>query len=369
MMRTLFWALATFIASPVLLFGCVLRGKRKPPQKVLVIRGGRLGDLLTTARMFQAIKKTYPNCKVHVCCKRGSSIVLRENPYIDKIHFVDDGSRWQLLKVLRAEKFDWSINCMPDSFGSMIGLWANIPQCVTTVSKLHGYLIPLLSRFVKTRYSYGLHQSTYDHYMKLLEPLGIKPLEYGVDFFWSRGDEEVVNKWLKKEGIKEKSFVIINPTAGNAIKQWPPTKFVELCNYITEELGLAVVLSTLNLALLERIRTAAISSDKVLDASQFTLAQMGALCCTAKAFISSDTGPLYVAYAAGAPVVVIVGPVDPREQIPREGPHTSHVLPPEGSTPWVFIAATPKKGTVKQMESILGTSVESVIEGLNKVIG
>ena len=66
--------------------------------------------------------------------------------------------------------------------------------------------------------------------------------------------------------------------------------------------------------------------------------------------------------------MVMVGPVDPVEQIPSESDRVAHVLPPEGCKPWVFIANTPREGTEEQLRCVRDTSVEAVIAGLEEII-
>lgn len=365
-MKTIFWSLLTLLCFPVLLLGCRKR-RRGEARKILIITHGKLGDVLCTTRMYRAVHESLPEVEVHVLTSRRSSEVLWGNPFIRKIHHFD-AHRWSMLAALRREHFDWVINTMPGAFPSIVGPWALAPGRVNTVSSLHGFLVRLLNIFSTHTFSYGLHQRTFAHYQQLLEPLGVRPVEEGVDFFPGAADAEAVRRWLYDRNIADGKFVILGLTAGNAVKEWPAAKFGALADHITGTLDFSVILSTADTALAAMLCERMQHKDRVHDGSSFTLHQLGALCRFAAAFVSVDTGPLYVAYASGTPLVIIIGPIDPREQVPQPGPTIVHVPPPQGCVPWVFIAATPRDGTPEQLRCSRETSLESVVKALEKIL-
>lgn len=367
-MTTLLWFIATILASPILLLLCMVR-MRLRAQKVLIITLGKLGDTVCTTGMYRAIKESDPDAVIHVLCTRGSATVLKGNPFIDQIHVLEgETNRWSLLAALRAQRFDTVINSMPNAFGSMIGLWALAPHRINGMSSLHGMLVKILSIFQTANIRYGIHMNTYAHYMKLVEAAGFRPIPYHLDFFYSQEAKAHVDTLLKKNNLTKKKYVVLNVTAGNSVKEWPEEKFAQLAQYCIDTLKLPVVLSTADKDSASRIEKITVRGAQVVNAAGLTLEQCGALYASAAAFVSVDTGPLYIAYACGAPVVVMVGPVDPVEQIPPAGPRAAHVMPPAGCTPWVFIAATPRTGTPDQLRAARDTTVESVMAGLKHVL-
>ncbi|OGJ58716.1 hypothetical protein A2635_03445 [Candidatus Peribacteria bacterium RIFCSPHIGHO2_01_FULL_51_9] len=357
-MKTLCWTIATILLSPFLLLGSFLR-RRKDVQKILIIQLGALGDLLCTTPLFRAIKETHPHTEIHVLCIKKSSIVLQGNPNVDQIHFYDATTRWGLIRQMRKEKFDWSINCLPGAFVSVVGLWSLIPNRINTPSQKHGILVRVLGIFSQYGLPYSLGTHTFDHYMDLAGFMGVRRVRYGIDFY----PGEIKSNLPLKDG-----FVILSLTAGNSVKEWPLSKFVQLANYITTELGRDVILSTLDTKATQDVRSHVQRPDRVYDGSTLSLAELGDACRKAGAFVSVDTGPMYIAFAMGCPVVVVLGPIHPKEQIPPESDRVVHIPPPSGCTPWVHISLTPRKGSEEQLRCARDTSVEDVIEGLARVI-
>ncbi|MCX6030623.1 MAG: glycosyltransferase family 9 protein [Chloroflexi bacterium] len=165
-------------------------------------------------------------------------------------------------------------------------------------------------------------------------PLG--PVRFAV----TQADREWAATWLIAHGADPaRPLCAIHPGAGAAVKQWPPAAWAEAANRLAPVLSVvggtrlgAVILLTG--AATERSLTAAIAarlSVPALDAAgQTTLGQLAALyeCCAI--VLGSDSGPLHLAAAAGAPTVHLYGPVDPAKFGPWGDPARHAVL----TTPW-----------------------------------
>lgn len=366
-MSTLRWIFLTAFCWPILMFLSRIR-KRGGPPRILVVQTAKLGDLVATTPLFRAIKEAQPGTELHVLARRASAVALEGNPFIDAVHFLDGQSRWALLARLRSLRFSWSIHCMPDAFGSLLPLWALVPQRVNTSSRKRGIAVRLLGWLHPWNIPYEIRTRTFDHYMALLQPLGIPPIPYRLDFFITENQQRGAEAWMSARELPPHSFIVLNITAGNAVKEWPLEKFVALTNFITDPPGKDVVLSTRDVARIQEIRACVRHPERVHDASALNLGEAAAMYRASIAYISVDTGPLYVATAVGAPVVILLGPVDPCEQVPPEGPHVAHVPPPPGCEPWVFISLTPRSATPEQRRCIEGTTVAAVVEGLKKVM-
>jgi ADP-heptose:LPS heptosyltransferase len=80
--------------------------------KILIIILGRIGDMILSTPMFSAIKKKYPDSKIHVLAGRANHSIIRNNPYIDNI-IVFDKTPNKLIGILlklRKEHYDYLID-------------------------------------------------------------------------------------------------------------------------------------------------------------------------------------------------------------------------------------------------------------------
>ena len=119
-----------------------------------------------------------------------------------------------------------------------------------------------------------------------------------------------------KEAGEGMAFVAVNPVAFWETKLWTNEKFAELCDRIRTELKIGVVLTGGEAAPLDRIRgrmkTAAVNLG-----GRTTLRELACLYGKASLVVTTDSGPMHIAAAVGAPVVALFGPTDPG----RTGPY------------------------------------------------
>ena len=73
------------------------------PLKVLVVRFSSIGDIVLTTPVVRCLKTQRPDVEVHYVTKASYKYLLADNPYIDRIHLLED-SLWTLIKQLKNEK-------------------------------------------------------------------------------------------------------------------------------------------------------------------------------------------------------------------------------------------------------------------------
>ena len=80
---------------------------------VLILRDdNKIGDMVITTILFREIKKQYPNIKIYVLCGKANKIIIKDNPYVDKIFICDNifFKNISLYKQIRKEKIDLVID-------------------------------------------------------------------------------------------------------------------------------------------------------------------------------------------------------------------------------------------------------------------
>lgn len=78
-------------------------------KKILIIRFSSIGDIVLTSPVVRCIKKQMPETEIHYLTKKSFSILVESNPYIDKIHLLDDNLS-KTIKDLENENFDFIID-------------------------------------------------------------------------------------------------------------------------------------------------------------------------------------------------------------------------------------------------------------------
>jgi ADP-heptose:LPS heptosyltransferase len=139
-------------------------------------------------------------------------------------------------------------------------------------------------------------------------------------------DRAWAEAWLAAHSISAgERIVAIHPGAGAAVKQWPTANWAT----VGEALASREVRIVLTGGAAERPLTAALAGampSPVVDAAgQTTLAQLAALYRRASLVIGSDSGPLHLAVAVGAPTVHLYGPV-PASKFGPWGDTARHIV-------------------------------------------
>ena len=74
--------------------------------KVLIIRFSSIGDIVLTTPVVRCLKQQLPDVEVHYLTKASFRSVLAHNPYIDKLHYLEDDIN-QTIAILKKEHYDY----------------------------------------------------------------------------------------------------------------------------------------------------------------------------------------------------------------------------------------------------------------------
>jgi ADP-heptose:LPS heptosyltransferase len=311
------------LLSRVLLFF-----KRQPRkiEKVLIIQLAKLGDMVCTTPLFRAVKQNYPRASLTVIGNALNEELLSGNTDVDQYVVFEGFSN--TLKQIRQGHFDVGIVVTPGFL--QLGLLCLTPiqkiitpRVVDRKSPYESLFYKMLSSFV-TKVPHHFFGYAPREYLRLLEPIGIESLDTAKHLAFSEGAKQKVDKFLSQHNSSAKPLVVMSPSAGNKIKQWPAERFAELAEKLKSTHGAHIVVIGTQRDEVE-VKTMFSSLQNNTDItntlSQFSIDELKALVARTDLFISADTGPIYIAEAFGVPTVDIIGPVDERVQPPRGETH------------------------------------------------
>ncbi|MCG8310484.1 MAG: glycosyltransferase family 9 protein [Cytophagales bacterium] len=200
----------------------------KEVKKVLIIRFSSIGDIVWTTPVIRCIKQQCSDVEVHYCTKVQYKSMVEANPYIDKLHFLEE-SLGALINVLKKEQFDF-----------VVDLHRNIRTAIIkfrlkTRSKAYNKL--RVKRFLYTNFQINLMPNCHvvDRYFEAASPLGIKNDDRGLDYFIPEKDE-VESGWLPETHRNGYVAYVIGATGWTKIL--PFKKMVELCDKINKPIVL-----------------------------------------------------------------------------------------------------------------------------------
>jgi ADP-heptose:LPS heptosyltransferase len=196
--------------------------------KILIIRFSSIGDIVWTTPVVRGIKQQLPQAEVHFCTKKQYSAMVDYNPYIDKVHCLED-SLTDLIKALKTEQFDYVID-LHRNLRSRIIKWRLGAKSLTY--NKHSWQRWLLITFKINRMP-GSHVA--DWHWDTVKSLGVKPDGRGLDFFIpSAWEVPLTDLPLTHQG----GYVALVIGATEWNKRLPHEKLIALCEKIARPIVL-----------------------------------------------------------------------------------------------------------------------------------
>jgi len=274
---------------------------------VLVIRFSSIGDVILITPMLRAIKTQYPACRLHVAVRREFSVLLRNNPHIDRLIVVDTALGNQGLRALNlqlvGERYE-AVFDLQNNFRSRLlrnGLSRNIHivdkrqwrRLLLVKAGINWYrdLVPVSDRYMETAHRYD-----------------VLPDARGAELFPDDDLRDNARLKLRATGWNAETPLLgICPGAKHFTKRWPEERFAALARMLLEKgYDLAVFGGD------DEARAAAslhaLHPTRVHDCcGRLSLMETAAAMKHCETVFCNDSGLMHMAAAMGVPVVAIFG--------------------------------------------------------------
>jgi len=267
--------------------------------KFLIIRLSSIGDIVLTTPVVRCMKQQLPLAEIHYLVKPKFKIVIESNPYIDKIHVLQDN--WgRMIAELKEEKFDYIIDLHHNLRTLRIKKDLKIPSF--SVNKLN--IQKLI--FVKLKWNVmPKHLHIIDRYLETVKSFGVENDGKGMDYFIP-GNHEITDKDIPASHHLGYLAIVIG--ASYFTKKLPVYKLQELCRSIDHP----IILLGAKEEFSEAEQIASVDSIKVYNAcGKFSLHESADLVRKSKLVIAHDTGLMHIAVALKKPVIAIWGSTTP----------------------------------------------------------
>ncbi len=285
--------------------------------KIAVRMTNWVGDCLMATPALRKLRQIYADAEIHVVVAQHLVTLFENNPYINEV--IGFESRLQLLSSLKEKKYD-KIYVFPRSWDSaLIPFLARIPERIGYANQGRGLLLTQTKK--RSAAVRAEHQSG-SYWNLVTGEAAIPSQEKRADLVL----DPCVEQWAQeifKEKFPAKKVVGIAPgaTYGSA-KMWRPERFAELANRLLRDSNLSVLFlggakeGEWIHSLTEKIPGA------VSFAGKTNLQEAAALMQRCAVVLTNDSGPMHLAAAMKAPLVVLFGPTN----YEATGPMGAHTL-------------------------------------------
>ncbi|GEM_PF-1517983 len=270
------------------------------PEKILLIRIDRIGDIFTTTPAIRALRRRFPDARIDLAASDGNHMVVRNNPHLDNIHVFHPKKiwRWPLnIFKLWAGRYDWVIELNGRSKTA-----AMLAKC-TTAPLRASYKVKKTEKFFTFTIPEVTDEHMVDKQLRLMEALGAPSAD--TSMVYPLSDALLAHasaQFPRKAGLSRIGVFI-----GNAKKQhtrWPAGKFRELVKRIQEDRPVEayIIGGPGDEELFEEFEW----SDRCIRYPGGSLEALGAFMQTCDLMVTSSTGPMHLAAAVNVPMVTIL---------------------------------------------------------------
>jgi len=294
---------------------------------ILIVKTSAIGDVIHTLPALNALRRKYPEARIDWLVEEAAADLVIGHKAIDTVlvsrrkTWVRDlkqgrvGAAWQgfadFVKELRAREYDLLID-----FQGLLksGIFVGLARAKRKVGFGKGM------EHAECSYLFlnepippvNMDQHAAIRELLLLKAIGVESAEVVFALPFGEEHREKIGQLLEAEGVDPtKPLVAINPMTTWETKHWHNERFARVADQLLDR-GMAVVFSggPQDVPGIEEIR--AVMTGKAASlAGKTTLKELAALYERVNVLITTDTGPMHLAAAAGAPVVALFGPTAP----------------------------------------------------------
>jgi heptosyltransferase-2 len=269
---------------------------------------------------FRCIRENFADSHITLLIKRNLRGIIDGSSRFDEVIEFEPGKRkstkdfLRLVYKLRQERFYMGF-LFPNSFSSALMVWLG------GVSRRIGYRRDarslLLTDGIERLSKNGKFLPTYmgDYYLRLCSQSGCKIGSKKLELFNSGECEDKANALLKKYHIDEKPYFLMNPGASyGTAKLWTAEGFARTADLLREAVDCNIVLTSGpgETELADEIEGLSKKGLINLSRASISLDLFKVVVKRCILLLTLDSGPRHFAVALNRPVVVLMGPNDPR---------------------------------------------------------
>ena len=304
--------------------------------RILFLRFGSIGNALVSVPAVRAMRKEKPEAFLALLCDPATHGLWKDCPWLNRVLVYDSKGKntagpgyLKMIFELRKIGFTHSVHFRRYIRSELIGFLAGAKTRI-------GFDPDTISLLTK-KLPYSEDEHIIEQNLRLARELGIKADDRGLEY-WPPVPSGRVKELLAQ---LEAPLVVLHPFARTQKhNRWQ--KFPELAEKLKKDLNASVVLIGAGREKKLFAQEWSAQDSQFATAFDLSIPELASLLKSANLFIGSDSGPLHLACAVGAPAILIYTPRPDlashlKKWMPL-APRFKAVLPPENSRAEISVA-------------------------------
>ncbi len=294
-------------------------------ERILIIKLSALGDIVQALPVLYSLKKTWKDCCVDWITGEVGAGLLNGHPMIDRVivyprrrlgELAGNPLKWYVLaselaglaRSLRKGRYDIALDIQGLFKSGLITFLSGAREKTGFAGGREGSSFFLNRRLPR----YDPDQHAVLRYLEAAAYLGADTSEIRFPLGLKEDDLQEARDLLRGLGLKSGEFVILVPGTVWPSKHWSIEGFSSFARILRKQLGLScLVAGAESDAVLGHAIENGSGSAALNITGRTSLRAFAALSTMAAAAVTTDTGPMHLAAAAGLRVVALFGPTSP----------------------------------------------------------
>jgi heptosyltransferase-2 len=289
-------------------------------QRVLVIRGGAVGDLIVTLPALGALRQAFPHATIELLGNPSRAILAQHPCYVDR---VIDLEHWDLYRLFSQQPtISQGLATFLSSF-TLILSYLPMPDAIFTTNLrryCQGEVLPW-----QPHPPPGVHIT--DHLLQPVRRFVRQPCDACPCVYLNPAAQEFAAHFWQTAGLPAQGVVAFHPGSGGAYKLWPWAGWKQIMTWTAQQGLQGLIIS----GPAEQEHNSHLAHPAHLPpwpwAQNLPLPYLAALLARCQVMIGHDSGITHLAAAVGTTTLALFGPTDPLVWGPRS--RRSCVLWPE----------------------------------------
>ena len=331
--------------------------------RILILRGGALGDFILTLPAIRALRRNWPSATIELIGHPGLGELALTAGLINRVRSLDASgmAQWFVPHRVWSEReradivsFDLILSYLSDADGVVqANLRAAGAKRVMACSPVvvSGLSAPTVLRHSASRRRERLRQAGHatDYFLHPVTGLGIsEPMSDEPLLAWPEALREQGRHWLKELGLTG-NVISLHPGSGSSRKNWPIEQFALLADSVRRSMS-AQPLFILGEADTAAARALLRLAPSVPVLTNRTLKEVASVLAVSRGYVGNDSGITHLAAVLGIPVVALFGPTDAAVW----GPRGAKVVILQGRmSTWEALAAIEPVAVLQALENLI----------------
>lgn len=268
--------------------------------KILLIRFSSIGDIVLTFPVVHAIRKAFPEAKIHFASKKSFETVLLGAEGIHKFHFLSD-SFSSFKSEIKSEGFDYIIDLHNNLRTRRLTL--GIPAKIARFDKLN------LRKWLFTQFKFNALPNVHvvDRYLETLKVLGINSIDQPMNRFCIPTSSNV--NIQERFPMLNSSYVAVAIGAQFKTKRVPKEKWLEI--FSKTDYQFLIVGGEMDRETGDWLVDNCPSKVIVNACGELTILESASVVSQAKSLLTNDTGMMHIAACFDTQIISIWGNTTP----------------------------------------------------------